>query len=332
MQESSSHACWSRPMHEHTPHTTLLGLHQLVDLALEPLIGPMGLRPATENYLTVGRADLEALATAGDPQAALVGIGSDGSAPALLVAEPALCSTLLAGMWRSNRNQGATLTQVERQILLQFLNDAIGHWRAAWAGEGINVLPRRIISNSLSMLRDQLVDGAWHVARTVVSDEQGSPVGVLLFCYPAELVPGLVREHERTRWRSRIARGLTEPELARLREKLATDLRHLVINAPVTYQTEIPLGFLNHLERGDVITFDAPLGHDLPVRVLDRELQAQLARCGSRFAVAVTAAGDEEQVPAGAAAGGDDAWGDGYEQPAADHAFDGHDNNTQQAW
>lgn len=315
-------------MFDHSPHATLLALHQLVDAALEPLLGPMGLRWATEGYLTVDRHDIDALAHAGDPQAALVGFdGEQAHGSGLLVAEPALCSALLARVWRSSRNSGAPLTQVEGEILRQFLADVVGAWRGTWSHEGVTLLPRLTMASSLPMFTPQLPDGPWHIARTVVTDDDSAVIGVLLFCYPAHLMPDLARQHDRITWRSRITRGLTGAERVRLEEKLNGPLRHLIITAPVTYTTEIPLGFLNTLERGDVITFDAHVGSELALRVLDRTVQARLARTSSnRLALAVAGRAGEEDH-----AGGADASGHGWDDASDQGGYAaGFDNESQQ--
>jgi len=300
---------------------TLLALHQLVDAALEPLIAPMDLQWATETYLTVDRGDLDALAASGEPQAALVTFEGEAEGQALLIAEPALCSTLLARMWRSSRNHGAPLTQVEGQILRQFVSDVVGVWRSSWAAVGIEALPKLAMATSMPVAA-YLADGPWHVARTVVCEPDGAPVGVLLFCYPAHAVPALSRQRERITWRSRIARGLSIEEQEELREKLAGSLSPVSIAAPVVLRTEIPLGFLNGLERGDVLTFDAPVNGDMPLHVLDREVTARLARTeAGHLAFAVSGApGDEPEA----------------EQPGTnaegDHEDYAYPDDTQQQW
>lgn len=289
-------------------------LHRLIDRALTPLVEPMGLTHATEGYVTVDRTDLDALVTQhGDPQAVLAGLGPQAASPALMVAEPSLCSAVLGRIWRSTRNEGAPLTQVEGEILRQFLARVVDHWRQAWAAEDMRMLPEFSMASSLSMLRPQLADGAWHVARTVVRSDDGAPIGVLLFCYPAAVLPQLQREAERTTWRARIARGLTEGERSALQARLGGPLRDVLVTAPITVRQLLTLGTLDSLERGDVLAFDTAPDGSLNLAVLDRELPGRLAQHEGRLAVAITGpepAGHAEMAvpepePMGAVGGGE---------------------------
>lgn len=275
-------------MTDTSPHTTLLSLHQLVDPALDPLYGPLDLEIATESVVTVTLSDIQALSAPGlDPQSALVTL-SDGPAggPALIVAEPALCSALLARMWRSSRNQGAPLTNVEGEILRQHLTDIVRQWRLSWRNEEISLLPQLALAGPLSMLLGQVPDGPWYVCRTVVL-AAGEPVGVLLFCYPALLVPALGRERDKIRWRNRVAGGLSDRDAERARRRFAGALKPLMMPAPVQLDMQLPIGVINTLERGDVIAFDAPIGGALAVRVLDRDLTVRLAQSRGQLSIAV---------------------------------------------
>ena len=112
------------------PHKTLMLLHRLVDRALAPLLEPMALEHATEGYVTIDRADIDALGSSGmgDPQSVLTGFGPRAIASGLMVAEPSFSSTVLSRIWRSDRNQGAPLTHVEGEILRQFLARIVGAW------------------------------------------------------------------------------------------------------------------------------------------------------------------------------------------------------------
>lgn len=276
------------------PHKTLMLLHRLVDRSIAPLLEPMGLEHATEGYVTVARSDLDALMGAGpmgsgDPQAVLAGFGPRAGSSGLLVAEPSFSSAVLSRIWRSDRNEGAPLTHVEGEILRQFLARLVGAWADSWASEGIRLIPEFTMAGSLSMLQSQLDDGRWHIARTVVR-EPGSdqPLGVLLFCYPEALMPQLADEARSTMWRSRIARGLTDPERMRLSQRLGGSLRDVVITAPTILRQHMTLGMLNELERGDVIAFDEDHEGAISVEMLGREVSGRLAAHGDRLAMALT--------------------------------------------
>lgn len=294
------------------PHKTLMLLHRLVDRALTPLLEPMALEHATEGYVTVSRADLDALVGVhGDPQAVLAGFGTRAAASGLMIAEPSLSSAVLSRIWRSDRNEGAPLTQVEGEILRQFLARVVGTWAQSWADEGVRMLPEFTMAGSLSMLRPQLADCRWHIARTVVR-EAGSdqPLGVLLFCYPDTIVTQLAEEATATLWRSRIARGLNATEIQRLSSRLAGPLRELTITAPVRIHQHMTLGMLNALERGDVVAFDEGFDGAIGFNLLGREVTGHLAAHGDRIAIAMTgpdAIGDmshHDQTAAPAAAPG----------------------------
>jgi hypothetical protein len=292
------------------PHKTLMLLHRLVDRALTPLLAPMALEHATEGYVTIDRADLDALAEAGvgDPQGVLAGFGSRAAASGLMVAEPSLSSTVLSRIWRSDRNQGAPLTHVEGEILRQFLARIVGAWAEAWVEEGIRVVPEFTMAGSLSVLQPQLATGRWHVARTVVRETDGeSPVGVLLFCYPDAMLPQLAQEARSTMWRSRIDRGLTDPERMRLAARLSGPLREVMVTAPVVLRQDMTLGMLNSLERGDVVAFDTDAEGAIALDVLGRDVTGILAAHGERLAVALTGPdgptdASAQHAPAGAAA------------------------------
>lgn len=269
-------------------------LHRLVDRALAPLLEPMALEHATEGYVTVARSDLDALVGApgsgiGDPQSVLAGFGTRAAASGLMVAEPSLSSAILSRIWRSDRNEGAPLTQVEGEILRQFLARVVGAWAEAWAQEGVRMLPEFSMAGALSMLQPQLAAGRWHIARTVVR-ERGSdrPLGVLLFCYPEALMPQLAEEARSTMWRSRIASGLDEAQRARLSRRLSGPLQDVVITAPVSIRQHMTLGMLNALERGDVVAFDEDHEGAIAVEVLGRSVTARLAAHGEQLALALT--------------------------------------------
>lgn len=277
------------------PHRTLMQLHRLVDRALTPLLAPMQLTHATEGYVTVSRSDLDGLVTAhGDPQAVRAGFGPRAASSGVLIAEPALTSKILSSIWRSDRNAGAPLTQVEGEILRQFLARLVDAWGDSWQAEGIRMLPEFSMAGSLSMLQPQLDQGRWHVARTVVRDATSpDPVGVLLFCYPEALLPQLDVEARSTMWRSRIDRGLSDTERTRLQERLAGPLHDVSITAPVRVRQHMTLGMLNALERGDIIAFDENLAGEITLDVLGREVTARLARCGENLALALGGPADE---------------------------------------
>lgn len=287
-------------MHKTTPHTTLLALHQPVDMAMRPFYEPIGLECTTESIVTVNRQDLLALAAPGsDPHAAMIAFGDVPAGSALLIAEPGLASSILAGMWRSDRNRGAQLTNVESEIVRQHLADIVNSWSRAWRSEGIELIPRLTLAGTLSALPANLPDGEWYVARTVALDANDQPVGVLLFCYPAHLIPTLQRERERIRWRSRISGGLDGKDAERLRTKLAGPLKHVVMPVRATMTMDLPIGIINSLERGDVIGLDAAVGGAVEMQLIDRRIIGSLMRCGSRLAIAV------RDVPAPASAGSD---------------------------
>ena len=276
------------PIDEHTPHKALLALHGLVGEGIAPLIEPIGLTHATETIVTVDRYDLDALGQQFDPQAVLVNLDGGPAEPSVLIAEPALCNTLLTRIWRGHRDPEAPLTQVESAILQQFLSDVCNQWRSAWRRAGIPCLPTLTLAATLSLLAPQMTDGPWYVARTVILDGNDA-VGVLLFCYPAAAIPVLVEARESIRWRARLDRptGLTDDEREALQRQLAR-LKDVVMPVPVAMHTDIPLAVINQLEVGDVIAFDAPVGGDMDVTLLDREATARLGRHDGNFAIVLT--------------------------------------------
>lgn len=301
------------------PHRTLMLLHRLIDRALDPLLAPMGLEHATEGYVTVPRADLDGLVTAhGDPQAVLAGFGARAQASGVMIAEPSLSSAILARIWRSDRNAGAPLTQVEGEILRQFLARVIGAWSAAWAAEGVQLLPEFTMAGALSMLQPQLAQSRWHIARTVVREAGAqAPLGVLLFCYPEALLPQLTNEARSTMWRSRIERGLVDAEEARLRDRLAGPLRNVTITAPVRIRQHMTLGMLNALERGDVVALDEGPSGEISFDILGREVTGHLAASGAQLAIALTSPGEDEYATEGGGGWPDEhhEHHDPYEQP-----------------
>jgi flagellar motor switch protein FliM len=289
-------------MVDYTPHTALLALHRLVDDGIEPVVGALGLGYSTETILAVDADDVAALADNGDPQASLLSLDSAPGAPVLLVAEPSLCATVLTAMWGSHRAPGAPLTPVESAMVHQFLSDICDAWRAAWLRAGVAAAPARTMTSSLAMLEPQMVDGTWFVARTVVLDAGGNEVGVLLFAYPAELVPVLVEARRAISWRHRIESGLDDAGRAELAERVRR-LGAVQLAAPVSLQTELPLRVLNELERGDVVSIDADAADgQLRFRVLDRTVTGRLARVGDHFALAVTDGGVQRDPMADLAA------------------------------
>jgi hypothetical protein len=153
----------------------------------------------------------------------------------------------------------------------------------------VKLLPEFTMASALSLLRPQLADGRWHIARTVVR-EQGAeqPLGVLLFCYPDALIPQLANEARSTMWRSRLTRGLTEAERQKLGMRLSGPLRDVSITAPVTIHQHMTLGMLNALERGDVVAFDEDHVGDIRFSVLGREVTGRLAAHGDRLALALS--------------------------------------------
>ncbi|MCW2922569.1 MAG: hypothetical protein JWL76_2443 [Thermoleophilia bacterium] len=279
------------------PHKTLMLLHRMVDVALTPLLEPMALEHATEGYVTVTRGDLDALVGVhGDPQAVLAGFGVRAPASGVMIAEPSLSSAVLSRIWRSDRNEGAPLTQVEGEILRQFLARVVGAWAHAWAEEGVKMLPEFTMAGALSMLQPQLADCRWHIARTVVRERgNDQPLGVLLFCYPDVLLPQLANEARSTMWRSRIERGLSDPERMRLTQRLGGPLRDVAITAPVKIHQNMTLGMLNALERGDVVAFDEGAGGDIAFEVLGRQVTGRLAAHGDQVALALTGPGEDQQ-------------------------------------
>jgi hypothetical protein len=282
------------------PHKTLMLLHRMVDVALTPLLEPMALEHATEGYVTVARSDLDALiGVHGDPQAVLTGFGSRAPAGGVMIAEPSLSSAVLSRIWRSDRNEGAPLTQVEGEILREFLARIVESWAASWASEGVKLLPEFTMASSLSLLRPQLADGRWHIARTVVRERGAEqPLGVLLFCYPDALIPQLANEARSTMWRSRLGRGLSEAERQRLSIRLSGPLRDVALTAPVTIHQHMTLGMLNALERGDVVAFDEDGAGDITFNVLGREVSGRLAAHGDQLALALNGpAAAEEPMP-----------------------------------
>jgi flagellar motor switch protein FliM len=268
-------------------------LHRLVDRALAPLLEPMTLEHATEGYLTIDRADLDALVATGDPQAVLAGFGGRAVGNGLMVAEPSLSSTVLSRIWRSDRNQGAPLTHVEGEILRQFLARIVGSWAESWMDAGIRLIPEFTMAGSLSVLQPQLANGRWHIARTIVREAgETEPVGVLLFCYPDALLPQLAQESRSTMWRARIERGLTEPERMRLADRLSGPLREVAVTAPVVVRQHMTLGMLNSLERGDVVAFDTDAEGAIALDVLGRDVTGILAAHGEHLALALTGPDD----------------------------------------
>ncbi len=273
-------------------------LHRLVDRALAPLLRPMQLEHATEGYVTIDRADLDALCGgtahgAGDPQAVLAGFGARATASGLMIAEPALSSAVLSRIWRSDRNQGAPLTQVEGEILRQFLARIVGSWAESWVDEGVRLVPEFSMAGSLSMLLPQAPTGRWHVARTVVRERNADePLGVLLFCYPDELLPQLAEEARATMWRARLERGLSEQERRRLGARLSGPLRDVVITAPVTLRQDMTLGAINSLERGDIVAFDEDAEGAISVDVLGRQVAGRFGAHEDHLALALTAPDD----------------------------------------
>jgi hypothetical protein len=283
-------------------------LHRLVDRALGPLLEPLHLTHATEGYVTVTRAELDGLVTAhGDPQAVLAGFGPRAAASGVLIAEPALSSAVLARIWRSDRNAGAPLTQVEGEILRQFLARLVGAWATSWQAEGIRMVPEFSMASSLSLLRPQLAEGRWHIARTVVREAGNpEPLGVLLFAYPEALMPQLGNEGRSIMWRSRIERGLTPRDEQVLGERLTGPLRDVVITAPVTITQHMTLGMLDSLERGDIIAFDENQTGEITFHVLDREVTGRLGRDGDHVALQLTGPGEDGGEVAFGGGAGDD--------------------------
>lgn len=275
-------------MYDQSPHSTLLALHQPVDSALVPFYEPIGLDCTTESISTVSHHDLMSLASgAADPIAAVVTFGETVTTPALLVVEPALCSSVLSSIWRSDRNRGARLTAVESEILRQHTADIIGAWSRSWRSEGVRSFPRLAVAATLATLPATLPTGNWLVARTVVLDSDDQPTGVLLFCYPEELIPVLHAERLRIRWRTRIEQGLTPSDRERLRHHISGALRNVHMPAQVSMTMKLPLRLINNLERGDVLDLGCAIGSTVPMNLLDRTIIGQLARIGGNLAISV---------------------------------------------
>jgi flagellar motor switch/type III secretory pathway protein FliN len=277
------------PSDAYTAHRGLLDLHRTVDESLDALVRDIGLVIQTESVAVVGIEDLEGLAAGFDPQTVMARLDAYPHEPILLVAEPALCNTVLTRIWRCERESDAALTQVEGAIVQQFLADVVARWRHAWAGNGIvGALPTLVAASTLSMLIDSATTDDWFVVRTVVLDpEEDEPVGVLLFCYPDVLVRPLISARDSIRWRARVERGLSPQDHALLARQVRR-LNDLTIPAPVRMQTEVPLAYLNQLEPGDVVALDVAAGTPMSLRVLDRDIEAQLAQHDGRFALVVT--------------------------------------------
>ena len=287
-------------MHDQSPHSTLLALHQPVDAALVPFYEPIGLDCTTESISSVSHADLLSLAAgSNDPIAAIVTFGDTITTPALLIVEPALCSTVLSRIWRSDRNRGARLTAVESEILRQHTADVIGAWSRSWRSEGVRAFPRLAMASTLATLPATLPTGDWLVARTVVLDADDQPAGVLLFCYPHELVPALQAERMRIRWRTRIEHGLNPTDRERLRSHVSGALRNVRMPARAAMSMQLPLRLINNLERGDVLDLGHAVGSSTTMQLLDRTIIGQLARIGTNLAISV------RDVPADAHASND---------------------------
>lgn len=281
-------------------------LHRLVDRALDPLLAPMQFTHATEGYVSVTRDDLDRLAVQhGDPQAVLTGFGPRTAEHGMLIAEPTFASAVLSRIWRSDRNASAPLTQVEGEILRQFLARLVGAWAGSWMSEGVKLVPEFSMAGAMSMLRPQLSGGTWHVARTVIRErDSDTVVGVLLFCYPEGLLPLLDNEARSILWRSRIERGLSSKERTRLADRLAGPLRHVTITAPVRIQQPMTLGALDSLERGDVIAFDERPTGSIAFDVLGREVIGRLARTPQgALALTLTGADGVEETPEASGSG-----------------------------
>jgi hypothetical protein len=275
-------------MTEHSPHSMLLALHQPVDNALIPFYEPMDLECTTESVFTVQWNELQELSAGdNDPIAAVVTFGDAAPAPGLVIMEPALCSAVLAGMWRSDRNRHAQPTVVESEILRQHTADIVGAWSRGWRSEGVQVHPRLAMAASLRTLPMQMPGGTWYAARTVVLNAQDEPVGVLLFCYPEALAPILHTERDRIRWRTRIEHGLSATDRERLRSRVAGPLKHLEIPVRASLSMRVPLSLINNLDRGDVLALDAPVGAPANFSLLDRDVVGQLARVGTNLAIVV---------------------------------------------
>jgi hypothetical protein len=275
-------------------------------------LAPLELTHEVDSFQTVNREDLLRLASpSSDPFAALVTLaGGNELPPGLLICEPALCSRVLASLWRSVRNEGAPLTQVEAELLRGFLTDIVRSWRGAWREEQISITPTLALAGTLTQLSGQMAAGNWHIARTVVREVNGDTVGVLLFCFPALALPRLAVERDRIRWRSRLGRGLTEAERQELRSRLSTTLSDVRINVPVSLRTDVPLGVINSLERGDVVTLDASQ-EGFELKLLDAPVTAVFARTGENFALVLTGPGED-------AAPSYSEYGEGEEDPYGD--------------
>lgn len=275
-------------MLDHSPHTTLLALHQPVDAALLPYFEPMGLECTTESINTVLPQQIAALRTSTeDPMTALVTFGEHIPTPGLVIAEPALCSAVLGGMWRAERQRDARVTNVEQEILRQHLADVVGAWSRAWRSEGTRIFPRLAMAATLSTLPTTLPNGTWYIARTIVLNDQDQAVGVLLFCYPEAIIDALQAERDRIRWRSRIARGLSAAERERIRSKAAGPLKHVVMPVRTSMTLQVPIGLINNLERGDVIDLDTAVGGSTRLSMLSRDVVGTFVRVGTNLAIAV---------------------------------------------
>lgn len=273
-------------MDDTNPHMALLALHHLVDEAIRPLFDELHLESVTETIMTVDRHELEALGDGEDPLSVLLSLNTpDEDYPAVLIAEPMLCNTILGKIWRTNRATHTPLTQVERTMLQQTLNDLCKRWRFAWQQAHINTLPEVTLVSSLSLVQPQLNPGIWFVARTVILDGEEA-VGVLLFCYPEVAVPALTQARAATTWRQRIRRTLDPHEKMQLDERLSR-LRDVKIPAPVKFRLDMPLRAINQLERGDVLVFDAPINGEIALEILDKPVTARLARHQDKLALAV---------------------------------------------
>ncbi len=275
-------------MLDHSPHTTLLALHQPVDAALLPYYEPMGLECTTESINTVTAHQLAALRSGNDdPMTALVTFGDDVPTPGLVIAEPALCSAVLSGMWRSERQRGARITHVEQELLRQHLADVVGAWSRSWRSEGTRIFPRLAMAATLSTLPTTLPDGTWYVARTIVLNDKDQAAGVLLFCYPEAIMHALQAERDRIRWRTRISRGLSSAERERIRSKAAGPLKHVVMPVRAAMTLQVPIGLINNLERGDVIDLGTAVGGNAALTLLNRDVLGRFVRVGSNLAIAV---------------------------------------------
>lgn len=273
-------------------------LHRLVDKALTPLLKPMQLEHVTEDFVTVDASDLSNLIEAyDDPQAALTSFGPRAMSSGALICEPALSSAILSKIWRSNRNEGAKLTEVEGEILRQFIARLVGAWASSWTQEQIKLIPELTMAGALSSIEPQLSDGTWHIVRTAIT-AQGSttPLGVLLFCYPTNLMPQLTQQASSILWRSRIKKGLTEKQKLALQARLTGPLRDLRITTPIKIRQNMTLGMLNELERGDIVAFDTNSQGAIALDALGREIFARLARTENHTALVITETAEDHAM------------------------------------